>query len=96
MEDLVILSGQAAYRMDFAALVNAHRASGADITLATYCVDPADAARMGVVQVDPITRASASACTACWHRACCPKTNCHVMHTAGLWYFWLGKTKSNP
>lgn len=55
MEDLVILSGQAAYRMDFAALVNAHRVSGADITIATYCVAPADAARMGVVQVDPIT-----------------------------------------
>lgn len=55
-EDLIILSGQAVYRMDFAAMVNAHRMSGADITLATYCVSKEDAERMGVVHVDPSTR----------------------------------------
>lgn len=55
VEDYLILSGQAVYTMDFERLVAAHRCSGADVTLATYCVSEEDATRMGVVRTDPRT-----------------------------------------
>lgn len=56
-EDFVILSGHAVYQMNFEKMVSFHRTSGADITIATYCVTPQDASRMGVVRTDPATGA---------------------------------------
>lgn len=52
VEDLLVLSGDHAYLMDYAPLVDYHRRSGADITLVVTRVDPAEAHRFGVVETD--------------------------------------------
>ena len=49
---LVVLSADAVYRADYAAIVAEHRERGADLTIVTTEVDPDDAGRYGVVQVD--------------------------------------------
>ncbi len=49
---LVVVSADAVYRLDYAAVVEEHRASGALVTMVTTRVDPADAGRYGVVQVE--------------------------------------------
>lgn len=49
---LVVLSADAVYRADYAAIVAEHRERDADLTIVTTKVDPADAGRYGVVQVD--------------------------------------------
>jgi glucose-1-phosphate adenylyltransferase len=54
--DVLVLYGDQLYRMDFARLVRAHRASGADVTLAVLPVTAAQAAAFGVVRVDAAGR----------------------------------------
>ena len=49
---LVVLSADAVYVQDYAALVAEHVESGATVTMVTTEVDPDDAGRYGVVQVD--------------------------------------------
>jgi glucose-1-phosphate adenylyltransferase len=49
---VVVVSADAVYTLDYEALVAEHAESGADVTMVTYEVDPDDAARYGVVQVD--------------------------------------------
>ena len=44
----LVLAGDHLYRMDYAALVDAHRAHGADITIAAQPVDPDTATEMGI------------------------------------------------
>ncbi len=51
-EEMVILSGDQLYRMNYADLINAHRDSKADITVCVYPVSRAEARRMGLVAVD--------------------------------------------
>jgi glucose-1-phosphate adenylyltransferase len=51
-EAVVVVSADAVYRLDYDALVHEHRGSGAPLTMVTAEVDPADAGRYGVVQVD--------------------------------------------
>lgn len=51
-EALVVLSADAVYTMDYGALVEEHLSAGADVTMVTTGVDPADAGRYGVVQVE--------------------------------------------
>ena len=48
---LLVLSADAVYRMDYDVLVDEHRQSGAEVTMTTTRVDPDDASRYGVVQV---------------------------------------------
>jgi glucose-1-phosphate adenylyltransferase len=48
---LVVVSADAIYKLDYAALVEEHVADGADVTIVTTRVDPDDAGRYGVVQV---------------------------------------------
>ena len=48
----LILAGDHLYRMDYAALVDAHRQSGADITIAAQPVDPQTATEMGIFRFD--------------------------------------------
>src|SRR5688500_7159288 len=48
---LVLLSADAVYALDYGALVEEHRETGADVTMVTVEVEPADAGRYGVVQV---------------------------------------------
>lgn len=49
---LVVVSSDAIYRLDYRDVVDAHLDSGAAVTMVTTEVDPDDAARYGVVQVD--------------------------------------------
>ena len=49
---LVVVSADAVYAFDYAALVAEHREAGADATMVTVEVDPEDAGRYGVVQAE--------------------------------------------
>lgn len=51
-ETVVVVSADAVYRYDYAELVAAHVASGADVTMVSTRVEPGDASRYGVLQVD--------------------------------------------
>ena len=51
-EEIVVLSGDQLYRMDYADLIRAHRRSDADITICVYPVDRREARRMGLVAAD--------------------------------------------
>lgn len=51
-EALVVVSADAVYTLDYGALVEEHVAQGADVTMVTTEVDPDDASRYGVVQVE--------------------------------------------
>lgn len=55
-EHVLILSGDHIYRMDYAAMLAAHIASGADCTLACMEVPLADASAFGLVTVDAQSR----------------------------------------
>jgi glucose-1-phosphate adenylyltransferase len=48
----LVLAGDHLYRMDYGALVDAHRRTGADITIAAQPVDPATATQMGIFRFD--------------------------------------------
>src|SRR5687767_1714771 len=48
----LVLAGDHLYRMDYAALVDAHRSNRADITIAAQPVDPATATEMGIFRFD--------------------------------------------
>ncbi|MFO7655270.1 MAG: glucose-1-phosphate adenylyltransferase [Candidatus Krumholzibacteriia bacterium] len=52
-DQMVILSGDHLYRMDYGALVREHRESGADITICVYPVPEAEAPRMGLLKAEP-------------------------------------------
>lgn len=51
-DQLVVVSADAVYRLDYAEVVEQHRGSGASVTLVTTRVEPGDAGRYGVVQVE--------------------------------------------
>ncbi len=51
-EQILILSGDQLYRMNFANLIRSHKDSGADITICVCPVKRAEARRMGLVGVD--------------------------------------------
>lgn len=51
-EVTVVVSADAVYRLDYEALVAEHRRSDAALTMVTTEVEPADAGRYGVVEVD--------------------------------------------
>src|SRR4051794_40093010 len=50
--DLLILSGDQLYRMDFGELLRTHRDSGADVTIAVAPVTRGQASRYGIVRLD--------------------------------------------
>ncbi len=49
---VVVLSGDHVYKMDYGKMLRWHKERGAAVTLATYEVPVADATRFGVIQVD--------------------------------------------
>eukprot|EP00898_Chlorokybus_atmophyticus_P003416 jgi/Chlat1/4075/Chrsp26S04115 len=51
-QEFLVLSGEQLYRMDYSKLIAQHRASGADITVATTPVDPWHVFRLGVMRLD--------------------------------------------
>jgi glucose-1-phosphate adenylyltransferase len=55
-EYLLILSGDALYRLDFRRIIVEHAESGADITVSTIPVPPSEAQAFGIMQVDPTLR----------------------------------------
>jgi glucose-1-phosphate adenylyltransferase len=48
----LVLAGDHLYRMDYGALVDAHKKTGADITIAAQPVDPDTATQMGIFRFD--------------------------------------------
>ena len=50
--DVMVLSGDQLYRMDFAQMVQTHRRTNADVTLAVLPVTRAQANRLGILHVD--------------------------------------------
>jgi glucose-1-phosphate adenylyltransferase len=48
----VVLSADAVYALDYDAVIDEHEESGADVTMVTTEVEPDDAGRYGVVQVE--------------------------------------------
>lgn len=52
VDQVLILSGDQLYRMDYAALIAAHRASGASLTVAALPVDPEAAQGFGLMRTD--------------------------------------------
>jgi glucose-1-phosphate adenylyltransferase len=55
-EHILILSGDQLYVMDFRQIIDAHRNSGADITVAATPVSERDASEFGILQVDRSAR----------------------------------------
>ena len=53
---VLILSGDHIYKMDYRKMLQQHNDCGADLTLATLLMDPADCGRFGVVEVDGDSR----------------------------------------
>ena len=51
-EAVVVVSADAVYKLDYGAVVDEHAESGAAITMVTTEVEPGDAGRYGVVQLD--------------------------------------------
>lgn len=51
-EHTLILSGDHIYKMDYTEMIDWHERYGADVTIATIQVDPSEAARFGVAQID--------------------------------------------
>ena len=54
--DVLVLSGDQVYRMDFQQLLHAHRTSGADVTLAVAPVVRARAPSLGILRLDDTSR----------------------------------------
>ena len=54
--DVLILSGDGLYRMNYADLIKTHRESGADITMSVVPVRRAQTASLGVVRLDDNNR----------------------------------------
>ena len=55
-EQIVILSGDHLYRMDYSKMIEFHRASGADITIGVYPVERDEASRLGLLRADDTGR----------------------------------------
>ncbi len=54
--DVMILSGDHIYKMDYAKMLEAHRDSGADLTIAAIETELSEASRFGVLEVDSSSR----------------------------------------
>jgi glucose-1-phosphate adenylyltransferase len=59
VEDILILSGDHLYRMDYAEFIELHREKRADVTIAVQPVSRADASRFGIVKTDEDGRINA-------------------------------------
>jgi len=49
---VIILSGDHIYKMNYELMLDQHRQSGADVTLATILIDPSESRQFGVVEID--------------------------------------------
>jgi glucose-1-phosphate adenylyltransferase len=50
---VLIVSGDHIYKMNYREMLDAHRAAGAAVTVATLLTDPTETARFGVADIDP-------------------------------------------
>ena len=55
-DEVLILSGDHLYRMDYNPFLDAHRRSGADVTIAVQPVTPEQAPRLGILATDETTK----------------------------------------
>ncbi len=55
-DEVVILAGDHIYKMNYGAMVNFHRESGADLTIGALKVSPQEATQFGVMSVDSESR----------------------------------------
>ena len=55
-DTVLILGGDHVYKMDYRAMVAAHHANGADVTIAVLPVPPGEATRMGICELDSAGR----------------------------------------
>jgi glucose-1-phosphate adenylyltransferase len=55
-EDVLILSGDHLYRMDYGRFISQHRQKRADVTIAAHAVARAEASRFGILKVDDDAR----------------------------------------
>ncbi len=69
VRDVLILSGDHVYDMDYRAFLARHRASEADLTVAATDVPPADASRFGILRFDGDCRVSSF-----WEKPAAPET----------------------
>ncbi len=53
---VLILSGDHIYKMDYSRMMEQHKDSGADVTLATILIDPSETRHFGVVEIDKTGR----------------------------------------
>ncbi len=53
---VLILSGDHIYKMNYDLMMRQHKASGADVTLATILIDPSETRHFGVVDIDKQSR----------------------------------------
>lgn len=53
---VIILSGDHIYKMDYARMLQQHKDAGADVTVATILMDPAECHHFGVVDIDATSR----------------------------------------
>jgi glucose-1-phosphate adenylyltransferase len=53
---VLILSGDHIYKMNYGRMMQQHRDSGADVTLATILIDPSETKHFGVVEIDSTGR----------------------------------------
>jgi glucose-1-phosphate adenylyltransferase len=52
MQDIVILSGDHLYRMDYMKFVDEHRRSNADVSIGCLPCDPVQASAFGLMKID--------------------------------------------
>ena len=48
---MLILSGDHIYKMNYELMLEQHKQSGADITIATILIDPSESSQFGVVEL---------------------------------------------
>jgi glucose-1-phosphate adenylyltransferase len=81
--DYVILSGAAVYHMDVAALVDAHRQRGADITIALHAVPEADAPALGIAKMHAASGEAPPSCEGAALPLPSPRPTRHHARTSG-------------
>src|ERR1700761_6218404 len=52
-KQVLVLSADHIYKMNYRDMVSWHRSKGADVTIATIQIDPEEATRFGVAEIDP-------------------------------------------
>jgi glucose-1-phosphate adenylyltransferase len=88
-DEVLILSGDHIYRMDYAAMLQHHRSSGAELTVACLTVPLEQARSFGVMTVDAEDRIVSFA-EKPDHPRCIPGDASHALASMGVYVFSMG------